>query len=192
MSCFDFWVPALLLGIAALLALGRFKERALAIVLLAAVGLTDGVFVNGLKHAANRPRPKQAEAVRVVDLQKARPRLMALFLPPAVKTSEPEPPPIRGRSFPSGHTADNFAAAAVIAFFYRRRGWLYFPVAALVGYSRIYTGAHWPSDVLFSAFLGTALGFLGAAAAGMAWKRWGNALSPEWRRRHPALTGTTL
>ena len=96
-------------------------------------------------------------------------------------------PVLTRHSFPSGHTADNFAAAAVLTLFYRRRGWLYFFVAAAVGYSRIYTGSHWPSDVLASAFLGTGFGVLGVATAEGIWRRWGGSLAPRLYRRHPSL-----
>ena len=187
LSSFDFWTPLLILGIVAVIVAGRFKARAMLAVLLVVVGLTDGVVGNGLKHLVNRPRPKQAQAVRVVDLKKANPRFLAIFEPPAVKFSQPEKGLIEGRSFPSNHTADNFAAAAVLALFYRRRGWLYFLVAAAIGYSRIYTGSHWPSDVLASMFLGTVIGGLGVAAAEGAWRRWGGPLAPALHQRHPSL-----
>jgi undecaprenyl-diphosphatase len=187
LSSFDVWTPLLLVGIVAVTIAGCFKARMMLVVLLVVVGITDGVVVNGLKHAVNRPRPKQVAAVRVIDLKKTKPRFLAVFAPPAVKISTPEHGLIEGRSFPSGHTSDNFAAAAVLALFYRRFGWIYFLVAAAIGYSRLYTGAHWPSDVLFSAFLGTALGGLGVATAQLAWKRWGGRLAPQWSERHPSL-----
>jgi undecaprenyl-diphosphatase len=187
LSSFDFWTPLLILGIVAILVAGRFKARAMLFVLLLVVGITDGVVGNGLKHWVNRPRPHQVQAVRVVDLKKASPRFLAVFEPPAVKISKPEKGPIQGRSFPSNHTLDNFAAAAVLALFYRRRGWLYFLVAAAIGYSRIYTGAHWPSDVLASAFLGTLLGGLGVVAFEALWRCWGGWLFLPVYRWHPSL-----
>ena len=187
LSCFAFWTPLLLVVIVGIAVFGCFKSRAMLAVLLTVVGLTDGVVVNGLKHWTNRPRPHQVEAARVVDLERVKPRLLAAFYPPTVKLSRPEMGAIQGRSFPSGHTSDNFAAAAVLAIFYRRWGKLYFLMAAAIGYSRIYTGAHWPSDVLVSAFLGAGLGVLGTAAAEEAWRRWGGRLAPETFLRHPSL-----
>ena len=123
----------------------------------------------------------------MVDLKKRTPRFLAIFQPPVVKISQPSPGVVTGFSFPSNHTLDNFAAAAVLVLFYRRRGWLYFLVAAAIGDSRIYTGSHWPSDVLVSMFLGTGLGLLGGAAAEGAWRRWGGRFAPELHRRHPSL-----
>lgn len=188
LSSFDFWIPLLLVVIAGIAVAGCFKSRAMVLVLLVVVGFTDGVFVNGLKHWVGRPRPNQVEPVRVVDLKKMKPRFLAILQPPVVRISQPERGAIlTGRSFPSGHTADNFAAAAVLTLFYRRRGWIYFLVATAVGYSRIYTGSHWPSDVLASAFLGTGLGVLGVATAEGIWRRWGGSLAPGLYRRHPSL-----
>lgn len=66
-------------------------------------------------------------------------------------------------SFPSGHSMVAFALAETYGKSYGR--WLTYPLAAAVGYSRIYVGAHWPSDVLAGALLGAGLGALVNAAA---------------------------
>jgi undecaprenyl-diphosphatase len=60
----------------------------------------------------------------------------------------------RSSSFPSGHSASAFAFAAGAA---KAQPMLSVPllvVAALVGYSRVHTGVHYPADVLAGAFIG--------------------------------------
>ena len=62
-----------------------------------------------------------------------------------------------GVSFPSGHTTEAFAVATVISEYYPQL-WvrcLSYGVAALVGASRIQQNAHFTSDVLGGALLGT-------------------------------------
>jgi undecaprenyl-diphosphatase len=69
-------------------------------------------------------------------------------------------------SLPSNHATNMFAAASFLS--YNRR-WLAVPcfvAAALVGYSRIYVGAHYPIDVLSGIVLGMVLGFTAAIATG--------------------------
>ncbi|MFE3321949.1 phosphatase PAP2 family protein [Nocardia sp. NPDC059195] len=60
-------------------------------------------------------------------------------------------------SFPSGHSANAAAFATAVALESPRTALAVAPVAAAVAYSRIHTGAHWPSDVLVGASVGTAV-----------------------------------
>ncbi|MEU0275415.1 phosphatase PAP2 family protein [Streptomyces sp. NPDC006307] len=62
-------------------------------------------------------------------------------------------------SFPSGHSASAAAFATGVALESRGWGAAVAPVAAAVALSRIYTGAHYPSDVLVGAALGVGAAF---------------------------------
>jgi undecaprenyl-diphosphatase len=63
-------------------------------------------------------------------------------------------------SFPSGHSASAVAFATAAALESPQLGALLAPVAAGVAASRVYTGAHYPGDVLAGAALGAALAAL--------------------------------
>ncbi|MFF0450830.1 bifunctional phosphatase PAP2/diacylglycerol kinase family protein [Streptomyces sp. NPDC004609] len=62
-------------------------------------------------------------------------------------------------SFPSGHAASAAAFATGVALESRGWGAVVAPVAASVAFSRIYTGVHYPSDVLVGAALGVGAAF---------------------------------
>jgi len=58
-------------------------------------------------------------------------------------------------SFPSGHTATAFATATSLTYSYGwKTGMLVYPVAVVVGLSRLADDAHWGSDVVAGAFVG--------------------------------------
>lgn len=61
------------------------------------------------------------------------------------------------RSFPSGHTAAAFAFATGAGRELPPAGPPLFGLAALVGYSRVHTGVHYPGDVIVGALCGAGL-----------------------------------
>ncbi len=64
-------------------------------------------------------------------------------------------------SFPSGHTIASFEAAVAITLHNRKLGIPALILASLIAFSRLYLYVHYPTDVLASILLGTALAFLG-------------------------------
>jgi undecaprenyl-diphosphatase len=65
-------------------------------------------------------------------------------------------PHVAGKSFPSDHTTVSTAIAAGILFFtkFKRTGWLLLAAAVLVGFSRIFVGVHYPTDIVGGLFTG--------------------------------------
>ncbi|MEU7576977.1 phosphatase PAP2 family protein [Streptomyces sp. NPDC041068] len=89
-------------------------------------------------------------------------------------------------SFPSGHSASAVAFATGVALESRAWGAAVAPLAAAVAVSRVYTGAHFPSDVLVGGALGAGAAF---AVRGLVPTR--AQLAPPGRPRvaAPALPG---
>lgn len=191
LSSFDAWFPPTLVLIGILLWRGGFRERAFVLCAGLICAVNDGVISNSLKHAISRPRPHQSiDGVRQVDLAKATPRILAIVKPVKVKLSEAadDLQDIAGRSFPSSHTINTMSVAMLAACFYRRRGgWLAFIPALGVGYSRIYCGSHWPSDILASIFIGLGSTLLLFCLLEWLWQKNGARLSPALYETHPSL-----
>ena len=58
-------------------------------------------------------------------------------------------------STPSGHTLRAFSVLTALSLLYRRLAPAFLTLAALIGISRVMVTAHYPSDVLFGAFIGS-------------------------------------
>lgn len=132
------WV--LMIGAAVLFGIGwgwrntKLKQPAgLSLIALAVSGLT----VQAIKHLAGRPRPRLADHGDFT------------WGPSFAGGHD---------SFPSGHTISAFAMAAVLSSFYPSYRWIWYSLAVLVAFTRVYIDAHFASDVFVGAVLGLVIG----------------------------------
>ena len=68
---------------------------------------------------------------------------------------------VHSSSFPAGHAATAFAGATLLSYIAPRAAPGFLLLAAAIGYSRVYVGVHYPSDVLAGALVGAVIGFIG-------------------------------
>lgn len=124
---------AVWLALAAVVAFVLRRPTALPLTFLAVL-LGDGIS-GGLKFTFDRVRPSD-------------------------RFDDPEPlmPIAHTPSFPSGHAATSFACAATLTRYVAPRiAVALYVLAALIAWSRVYVGAHYPLDVLAGAVLGLAI-----------------------------------
>jgi len=187
LSCTPFWVPLFIL--AACWLIWKFRQRGVACVLTCAfsVFVNETIISSPLKKFTARARPHQAqEGVRRVDLAPATPRILAAALPLVITHSgPPDPADTNRRSFPSSHTLNATTLGLVFALFLRRPVWLILPL--LMAWSRVYTGAHWPSDVSASILMGLASNTLLLLAAERLWHAKAASKDPARIAEHPTL-----
>ena len=180
------WKPVFVVIVLIMVVFGGFKARACIICILLSL-LVAEQFTGLLKTAFDRRRPKQVQVVRMVELQKTRPMFLTLFKEPEIRYSDQSDRNNSGPSFPSGHMTNNTVIAVCLTLFYRRRGAFYWILTAAIGYSRIYLGAHWPSDIFATFFLATGETLLILAVLELLWRWAGPRVVPALYDRHPSL-----
>lgn len=173
-SDFGFWWMPFLSAVILISIFGKFRARLLILLLGISILIGDAGLTQGIRAIVNRPRPWQTlENVRFVDLH-------------GVEIRRPSPWE-KGRSLPSGHVCNNTAFAILVAFLYGSWGILAWIWALLIAYSRIYTGAHYPSDVLISILLSITYTPLIFHTARFLWKKYAPKYFPKLYKNHPTL-----
>jgi undecaprenyl-diphosphatase len=129
------------IALAALLALWARKPVLFTTLVTAATVWTADLLATGLKSVADRERPY--EVIPAAD--------------PLLRWDV-------SSSLPSGHAATSAAGAVILAYLIGRGGLWLGLLAVAIGFSRVYIGVHYPSDVLAGAAIGLAVGL---AAAGL-------------------------
>jgi undecaprenyl-diphosphatase len=135
-----FWIVP---GIATAIFFIKLEKKKAAVILclsLVTVGISDPVCNRIIKPAVHRLRPCNPQ----VHIENGR------FLL-GRKTSA---------SFPSSHAMNIFAQAMFFSLFYRRKRAWFFTFAAIISFTRIYVGVHYPLDVLAGAVFGICAGAL--------------------------------
>ncbi len=63
-------------------------------------------------------------------------------------------------SFPSGHAIFFFSVATAVYLVDKRLGIAFYVLALVLSFAKIYTGVHWPSDILAGGILGIIIGYI--------------------------------
>ncbi len=65
-----------------------------------------------------------------------------------------------GKSFPSSHAVNNFAAAFVVTHYFKKNYLFFYLTAFLIAFSRVYIGVHYPIDITAGGLIGVCVGFI--------------------------------
>ena len=134
----DIWIIPILLGIIILSIRGGTKGRIASIVLIIGVILADYSSAQIIKPYFQRLRPSHDILDQI--------RLLV---------------PKGGRyGFVSSHAANMYVSATILGYFYSKQKRLFFTIASLVAFSRVYVGVHYPADIVFGGLLGYGLGWI--------------------------------
>ena len=185
--------PLLMLAAILLVWKGRTRGAVCVLMLALIVPLGDGLVCNTLKHAIGRPRPYAA--LPGVHRPGRSANSDAMSAAPSPRDGTPALPSHGGgelTSMPSSHAANWFAATMIFFIYYRRSVWFMLPAAILVGFSRVYNGVHYPSDVLAGAILGAGYAAGAVWSLDALWQWAGRNWFPLWWGRMPSLLDPSM
>lgn len=140
------YLPYLLVIFLILLLLLNFRKYWRIVVLSLSAGFLSRGITELIRIAWNRPRPFVENDVNLLIDH------------------------LKSYSFPSAHTAFFFAVAGAILFYNKKLGAVFFISAIFISISRVYSGVHWPSDIL-GGFLVGILSALLTSAFSKKWKK---------------------
>jgi len=131
----DIWAIPIILGLIYLLLKGGRRGQITTIILIISCGIADYSSASILKPFFERLRPshEMLDGIRILMGKGGK------------------------YGFVSSHAANIFAAAVVLSYFYPSKKKLYFFIASMVAFSRVYIGVHYPGDIIFGGMLGYGL-----------------------------------
>jgi len=127
----SFWLIPIFIGLVLLFWLGKKRGRIATLLIILTIATADPFCARVLKPTFKRLRPShELNDVRLLGKKGGK------------------------YGFPSNHAANVAGSMLILAFFYRRYKYLCGGLALVVGYSRIYLGVHYPTDVLAGFVIG--------------------------------------
>ncbi|MCX6153573.1 MAG: phosphatase PAP2 family protein [Candidatus Kapabacteria bacterium] len=132
-----YWMPVYVLLFVYLLIFSGKKGRIVALGLAVTIIITDQFCSSFLKQAVGRLRP--CFTLNNIHL---------------LVSCGP------GKSFPSSHAANNFAAAVFLLNYYSKQKYIFIIIASLVALSRVFVGVHYPLDIMAGALIGALIAYI--------------------------------
>ncbi|NUM57633.1 MAG: phosphatase PAP2 family protein [Bdellovibrionaceae bacterium] len=119
--------------------LKKFSKKGIVIFIfcILAIGTTDLVGNWGFKKTVQRARPGDNPSIQAI-----------------VRS------PYGGYSFVSNHAANMFCFAFFMGFFFPKARVVLYSLAAVISFTRVYNGVHYPSDIIVGAMLGAIIAFI--------------------------------
>lgn len=109
------------------------------IYILVTIGICDTMAYRVFKKSIQRPRPHQLAEIKS-------------------QVRVPHKP--TDFSFPSNHATNSAGVATILLIFFPHLKLIFIPLVFLIGWSRVYVGVHFPSDIIAGWILGVTLAVL--------------------------------
>lgn len=132
-----YWIPLYIVGILWLLYMRTRDSIKCAIVLVLGILISDPLNSRVIKELVDRERPCNT----LSDVQ--------------LRISKPG-----GKSFPSSHAVNNAMAAVILMRYFPSTSYYVLSLVFIIGFSRVYVGAHYPFDILGGFVFGCIIGYL--------------------------------